>query len=410
MSIAPQIPKNIVKDTNIIFNNESSIELKLNSNPKFCMDDGNSQTAYPWECIQNNNQRFIYNSVKKQIIDPNKNLCLDVDMSNKMTWSGCNPSNLTQQYAYNPKTNQIKNTNYNLCMDINTNTVGNGSSSFILNQCSNSVNQQFTPNLMSNAMTNNKNNIINTINNNITTINNYLNARINTTNIINNDYNNYNNEINNELNNKTPYNNMENAFNDINNYVIQFYNETAMGERTSLNDTERGKTAYNNIITKLNYYNNKIEEYNNYVSNIEKLRRKSNYLSKYVPLFNNDINSIKSLLNQQSTMINSINSEPLININNDYMNNKINYSNKLVTDALNINTKFDILYPLYMQNNITDFDKKNNISLVNLGNFGIYNPWDNPSNGTYLTTLSYNNSMASKKSGRILEKKNCTIM
>lgn len=408
MNIAPQIPKNIVKDTNIIFNNESSIELKLNSNPKFCMDDGNSQTAYPWECIQNNNQRFIYNSVKKQIIDPNKNLCLDVDMSNKMTWSGCNPSNLTQQYAYNPKTNQIKNTNYNLCMDINTNTVGNGSSSFILNQCSNSVNQQFTPNLMSNAMTNNKNNIINTINNNITTINNYLNTYTNTTNTINNDYNNYNNQINNELNNKTPFNNMENAFNDINNHIIQIYNQHGFYDSLSLPDSS---TLYPIIIQKLDNYNNKIQEYNNYVSNIEKLRRKSNYLSKYIPLFNNDINSIKSLLNQQSTMINSINSEPLININNDYMNNKINYSNKLVTDALNINTKFDILYPLQMSNNIIDFDKKNNISLVNQGNFGIFEIRNNFGISERVFRVPYyNESMASKKSGRTLVAKTCTIM
>jgi hypothetical protein len=95
MSIAPNIPINVIKDIDIIFNNESSIQLKLNSNPKFCMDDGNSQTAYPWECIQNNNQRFIYNSVKKQLIDTNKNVCLDIDTSNKMIWSTCDSSNPT---------------------------------------------------------------------------------------------------------------------------------------------------------------------------------------------------------------------------------------------------------------------------------------------------------------------------
>jgi hypothetical protein len=282
-------------------------------------------------------------------------------------------------------------------VDINTNTVGNGSSSFILNQCSNSVNQQFTLDLMINAITDNKNMIINTINNNIATINNYLTGYSNSTNTVNNNYTNYNNQINNELNNQTPYNNMENAFNDMNKNIINYYNYTEGTSNYGGLVIGQPSNLYNIIIQKINNYNNKIYEYNNYVSNIEKLRRKSNYLLKYIPLFTNDINTIKSLLNQQYNMINSINSESFININNDYMKNKINYSNKLVTDALNMHTKFDISSTIQMNDNISFIDMKKNISAFTLNDFGIV-PFLRFANSYIFAPDTYNSSRASQKS------------
>jgi hypothetical protein len=154
--LAPNLPTTIIKDTEIKIDNDQKIQIKMNANPNYCIDNGNSKMAYPWDCIQNTNQQYIYNPIKKQLLDPNKNLCLDVDSSNKMTWSKCDESKQSQQYLYNSTTNQITNSNNlqsnlqsNMCMDINTNNISNGSSSLILNKCSNNINQKFTPYLIS---------------------------------------------------------------------------------------------------------------------------------------------------------------------------------------------------------------------------------------------------------------------
>ena len=100
MSIAPNLPTNITKDTDIKFNR---IFIKTSS---LCLDSTN-QTFSNSNCsIINTNQQYIYNPIKKQLINNNGldnnlqvvNYCLDIDTNNKMKWSTCDLSNQNQQY------------------------------------------------------------------------------------------------------------------------------------------------------------------------------------------------------------------------------------------------------------------------------------------------------------------------
>jgi hypothetical protein len=160
--LAPNIPTNVIKDTNIQLIDQV-VELKMNTNPNYCIsiDNNNSQIVYPYDCIINTNQQFIINPVKKQITNFDNNLCLDIDTNNKMKWSPCDLSNQNQQYIFNPKTSQIKQYNKNLCINVNPNNISNGSSSLTLTQCSNNNNQKFTPNLIKNALNKYMNDLVN---------------------------------------------------------------------------------------------------------------------------------------------------------------------------------------------------------------------------------------------------------
>ena len=79
------------------------------------------------------------------------------------------------------------------------------------------------------------------------------------------------------------------------------------------------------------------------------------------------------------------------------MKNKINYSNKLVTDALNMHTKFDISSTIQMNDNISFIDMKKNISAFTLNDFGIV-PFLRFANSYIFAPDTYNSSRASQKS------------
>lgn len=233
--LAPNIPINVIKDIDIKFNNDQNIEFKINANQNLCIDNTNN-TLYALNCIQNINQQYLVNPVKKQILDPNKNVCLDVDSYNKITWSACNESNLMQQYIFNPKTNQITNPNNKMCMDINTNNIVNGSSSFILNQCSNNINQQFIPYLINTAYNNNKNNSLNTIQGYIDDINSKLPDTINGF-------------------------NAGQQLENIVNQTIQSINENIYA------DFVKGFEFPSNLIDEINKYNDLVTIFDNYTKN-----------------------------------------------------------------------------------------------------------------------------------------------
>jgi hypothetical protein len=135
MSIAPNLPTNIIKDTNIKFNR---IFIKTSSSPSMCMDSTNQTISNNTQTIISNNicniintnQQYIYNPIKKQLINNNGldnnlqvvNYCLDIDTNNKIKWSTCDLSNQNQQYIY--KSNQFRNKN-NLCVDFSLSKLNN---------------------------------------------------------------------------------------------------------------------------------------------------------------------------------------------------------------------------------------------------------------------------------------------
>jgi hypothetical protein len=129
MNSAPKLPTNVIKDTDIIFNN-----ILLKSSPFMCIEHNTINKFYTYNCNYSINQQYIYNPIKKQLKEKNTNNCLDIDTNNNITWSPCDEYNVNQQYNYNINTNQIINPNNKLCVDLSTSK---------LNTCTNNKSQKF---------------------------------------------------------------------------------------------------------------------------------------------------------------------------------------------------------------------------------------------------------------------------
>lgn len=306
MSIAPNLPTNIIKDTDIQFN---KMFIKTTSSPSMCVDINNN-IMYNTNCsiyrinqsglFDNTNQQYIYNPVKKQLM--NNNACLDIDnlQNSKLIWSPCDPSNPNQQYIY--ASNTFKNVN-NLCTDLQNNK---------LVDCNNVPNKFVLLSNIIDNITNNQNNIGIILNN----VNKLIVIYTNNYNTASNNFFIFQNKLN-------PFWEKYNSAMQLSLPIPDIYNDPEfISIQKSKADAYNQMSLYSNILRDLDSAKQNITYYSDYHSGVL-----SNANNLYNPVrtagqtFDQIYNSLLSLLNNSNDYYN--------NVNNNYNNITNKYNIKI---------------------------------------------------------------------------------
>lgn len=128
-------------------------KLKNKFKDNLCVHPGkpNEIKAYSMTCNDNNNMKFIYDTVNKQLKKANDtdwcltdNGSIGPDINNNLYLFKCSDNNANQQFIYDFKNEMWKNPNKNLCIDDTGITENDGTNLYLYHCSTDNINQKFS--------------------------------------------------------------------------------------------------------------------------------------------------------------------------------------------------------------------------------------------------------------------------